>query len=131
MNEFSKEVYHLLTLGDKILILILVLSGIFSFLLIELFTYPGNFALVSVNGKKNFRRSLSVDEVFTLSGSKGETKVEISHGTVRVLDSDCPQKLCVHQGKIKNVGEIIVCVPNKIFIWIEGRRKNKFDAITG
>jgi hypothetical protein len=131
MNEFSKEIYHLLSFGDKILILILVLSGIFSFFLIELFTYPGKFALVSVNGEQKYRKSLAVDEVFTLSGPIGEAKVEISQGAVRILEADCPQKLCVLQGKIQNVGEIIVCVPNKVSIWIEGRRKNELDAITG
>jgi len=131
MNEFSKEIYNVLTLGDKILIFILVLSGFFSFFLVKLFTYPGNFALISIQGEQKFRKNLNEDGMFILKGPIGDTKAEVSHGAIRVVDSDCPQKLCVHQGEIKYVGEIIVCVPNKITIWIQGRSRNKFDAITG
>ncbi|MFQ6112677.1 MAG: NusG domain II-containing protein [bacterium] len=131
MNNFSKEIYRLLTLGDKILISTLILCGLFSFLSLQLEPGAGEFALISVQGVQEFRKSLKADEVFIIKGPVGETKIEIAQGSIRVVDSDCPQRLCVRQGKIRRTGEIIVCMPNRISIWIEGKHKNKFDAVAG
>lgn len=33
---------------------------------------------------------------------------------VWVSEATCPDKICVHQGKIHMDGEIIVCLPNKM-----------------
>jgi len=67
---------------------------------------------------------LNRDEKFNPSDHIGQTSIEIVNKAIRVVSSDCPQS-------IAQTGGIIVCVPNKLTISIEGRRKNKFDAITG
>ena len=38
-------------------------------------------------------------------------------------EADCPDKYCVKQGKIKNVGETIVCLPHKVVVEIEKTSK--------
>jgi len=45
----------------------------------------------------------------------------------RILDSDCPAKICVHTGWIRMPGETIVCLPNKILLEIQGT-KEEYDA---
>lgn len=55
-------------------------------------------------------------------------KVEISSVGVRVAESDCLRKICVHTGIISRPGENIVCVPNKIILSIE-QDKDKGDFI--
>jgi hypothetical protein len=131
MNKLSKEIYRLLTLGDKVLISVLILGGFFSFVILRSIPGSGGYALISVQGVQEFRKSLKTDQVFTVKGAVGEMTIEIADGSVRVTDSDCPKKLCVRQGKIRQIGQIIVCVPSKISIWIEGKRINKFDAVAG
>ena len=49
---------------------------------------------------------------------------------VLMSKAHCPDKLCVHQGKITKAGESIVCLPNKIMIEISGT-KDKVDAVAG
>ncbi|HRR92028.1 MAG TPA: NusG domain II-containing protein [bacterium] len=47
---------------------------------------------------------------------------------VRILSSPCPDKLCVKQGYISESGQVIICLPNRVVIKIEGRAS--FDALT-
>ena len=37
-----------------------------------------------------------------------------------LVDADCPDKLCVHQGKIDKTGEVITCLPNKLTVTVIG-----------
>ncbi len=45
--------------------------------------------------------------------------IEVKNGSVRVLHSDCPHKICVHTGRINSSAQTIVCIPNRILIEIE------------
>ncbi len=126
-----REIYHTLTLADKILIAVLTALSVASFFLVGYAAQAGANALITVAGQPPTRKSLQHDDLFILEGAAGRALIEISDGSILIRDSACPQKLCVRQGRIRRVGEIIVCVPNKITIWIEGRRPNPFDAVTG
>ncbi len=55
-------------------------------------------------------RSLSVD------GYQGKSFLEIEGGRVRMVDSACPDKLCVRTGWISRPGESIVCLPNRVVV---------------
>ena len=35
-----------------------------------------------------------------------------------MADADCPDKLCVRQGKIHRNGETITCLPNKLTVTV-------------
>ena len=35
-------------------------------------------------------------------------------------DANCPDKLCVKQGKISKDGETITCLPNKVTVTVYG-----------
>jgi len=50
----------------------------------------------------------------------GKNIVEIKSGAVSVIEADCPDKICIRRGAIKNVGETIACVPHKLLIEIAG-----------
>jgi hypothetical protein len=74
------------------------------------------------NGKCIYSIDLSsVKEPYTikLSGEHGSNDVLVEHGRIRVLEADCPDKTCVHQGWISKSGIPIVCLPNKLLIKIE------------
>jgi len=49
----------------------------------------------------------------------GFNTIHIENGEIWIQDASCPDKNCVHQGKISNDGEIIVCLPNQLLIKIE------------
>ena len=55
--------------------------------------------------------------------------LEVKDGRVRVVESDCPNKVCVHTGWIALSGEVIACVPNRVIIRIDGPEEPLLDAI--
>ena len=54
--------------------------------------------------------------------------VIIEDGSVYVIDSTCPNKLCEKCGKIQKTNQRIICVPNNVLIEIVG--SSDVDAVT-
>ncbi len=54
-----------------------------------------------------------------VDGPQGETEIEINDGLVKVTKSTCRQKYCEKSRYAANVGDVIVCAPNKVLIRIE------------
>ena len=83
----------------------------------------------------------SVVERIALKNVKTETKlaIPVQDGTIIVRydkngawveSSPCPDKICVHQGKITKPGETAACVPEKVLLAIEEPAKEaEHDAI--
>ena len=60
----------------------------------------------------------------------GHMMVEVKDGRLRVKESDCPRRICLHTGWIQHPGETIVCVPNKMVIEIEASGSSpRVDAV--
>ncbi len=68
---------------------------------------------------------LSVDTIASFQGPVGATSIEIQDGKVHVLDSDCRNKVCIAAGWISASGQWIICLPNNVFIRIEGTTQPK------
>ena len=60
----------------------------------------------------------------------GKCEIEVSKEGVGFIKSDCPDKLCVHQGRISRTGQSIICLPNKIIVEIVGKKPD-VDAVSG
>lgn len=61
-------------------------------------------------------------------------RLERSGNRVRVAESSCPGRDCVHTGWIGRAGEQIICLPNKLIISLTGGRDtstDNFDVIAG
>ena len=71
---------------------------------------------------------LSQDRNITVEGPLGTTTIEISGGRVRVLDSPCPHKDCIRKGAIDAAGQWNACLPNRVFVRIQGRNEGGVDA---
>lgn len=46
--------------------------------------------------------------------------IVIENESVYVKSSSCKDKVCVNQGKIQYAGQTITCLPQRVFIQIEG-----------
>ena len=73
---------------------------------------------------------LDGEATVTVPGPLGDTAVSVRHGSVEVLSSPCPEKICIKTGRISKPGQWIACLPNRVFISIRGRRSEQPDAIS-
>lgn len=78
----------------------------------------GAYAVVSIDGVETARYPLSVDAEYPLNG--GTNTLVIENGAAYMLEADCPDKLCVNQGKVRYTGQCIVCLPNRVSVTVEG-----------
>jgi hypothetical protein len=67
-------------------------------------------------------------ETVEVSGPLGNTIVEVTPGAVRVVDSPCPEKICVKSGSISRPGQTIACLPNRVFVVIRGDPRDQGGA---
>ena len=58
----------------------------------------------------------------------GHNKVVIAGGEVWMESADCPDKLCVGQGRISRSGQTIICLPNRVMVTIKGG-KSEYDGV--
>ncbi len=105
---------------DIILIVALLVVSLAALLFINLFKTEGAYAVVSLNGKELARYSLSENGEHSLNG--GTNTLVIKDGSAYLKDANCPDKLCVNQGKITYTGETITCLPNKLTVSIIGQK---------
>jgi len=70
---------------------------------------------------------LEAEERISVSGSIGETLVEIRKGYAAIVSSPCNGQTCVAAGEINKNGQWAACLPNRVFILIEGA--SEADAI--
>jgi hypothetical protein len=68
---------------------------------------------------------LDQDRTVEVTGPIGATVIEILDGEVRVANSDCRDKICVAAGWLDSAGEWAACMPNRVFVRVEG------DEVTG
>lgn len=59
-------------------------------------------------------------ERIPVPGPLGDTVVELGGGRVRVLSSPCGGQTCVAAGAIHAPGQVLACLPNRVFISLEG-----------
>jgi hypothetical protein len=63
---------------------------------------------------------LDAEETVEVPGPLGTTVVEIGDMRVRVLSSPCANQTCVAAGHLDSGGQWAACLPNKVFVMIEG-----------
>lgn len=80
----------------------------------------GEQVAILIDGETRFVAGLDNERTVRLDGPLGETVVSIKNGGVRVLESPCPQKVCMGMGPVSRGGELVACVPNRVLIRIEG-----------
>lgn len=66
----------------------------------------------------------------TVTGPLGDTEILITADGVEVLDSPCRDKICIAAGRATMSGEWIACLPNRVFVRVEGPAEGFIDVQT-
>jgi len=73
---------------------------------------------------------MNVDETVVVQGPLGDTVVRINDGNVWVESSPCQNQICVAAGILSRQGNWAICLPNNVFVMIEGvDEESDVDAI--
>ena len=63
---------------------------------------------------------LTETRTVVVSGAIGNTTIRIENNTAFISDSPCPNKTCVNAAALKKAGDWNACLPNRVFLHIEG-----------
>ena len=120
----DKKNQPLLKKQDLILITAVIVIAVLLFFASRMMhKSPAEVVEVSVDGTVISTLDLSKDQELTITGASGGFNLlVIRNGEAYVTEASCPDKVCIHQGKIHLDGEIIVCLPNKMTAQIKSAR---------
>lgn len=103
--------------NDIILIGCLILIMIISFVLYFTLQKKDNLMVYIYYDKELVEvADFNKNQEFVVNG----VVIVIENETVYVKTSSCIDKICMHQGKIKSAGQTITCLPQRVFIKLEG-----------
>ncbi len=126
-----------LTRRDRILLA--VLAGCTAILAIYFYLVPflrphrdGRYVTVSVDGQPVGTWPLSEEREEDIDTSFGHNRLVIRDGYAVMTEADCPDGLCMHQGRISEPGEMIVCLPHRVIAEVsdESGEDAGYDSIS-
>ena len=125
--KLNDEIRKSITKGDIILVVSLIILSLMLFA----FSFGKTESLkaeIYVGGEKAHSISLSeVAESYTLTENYCQLLIE--KDGVSFVFSDCGDQLCVKRGKLKNQGDTMACVPEKVVVILKSEGKDKIDGV--
>ncbi|MBQ4561369.1 MAG: NusG domain II-containing protein [Clostridia bacterium] len=117
--------------GDIVIIAGVILLAVTVFLLFLIPSLSDTAAVLEIScNNEKMVYTVSENREIVLE-SKGYTlRVCIEDGSAYVASSDCPDKTCVHTGRIDRPGKLIACVPSGITLRIIGE-EDGYDFVAG
>ena len=106
---------------EALLFVVILILSLIGLLLIRIFTQStGNQVKIFVDQIEYGIYSLQENQTICIETAYGKNIVEIFDGEVYVKEADCPDQICVKQGKMTGGGVPIVCMPHRVVIEIGG-----------
>ena len=112
---------------DLVLIGAILLLILIAFAAVGLMKEEGAYVVVRVDGEQVARYSLLQEGEYALNG--GTNILRIEGGKAYLTSADCPDHLCVNQGKIDQTGETITCLPNRLTVTVYGAGEDDIELV--
>lgn len=129
MEEKMKRLDKIIVASFVIIAIVLGITFKFAFNK----NYDNKYVEIYVKGqlyKKVSIKDNKFKEEIDIKTDLGENIVQIENGGVRIIDADCPDKVCVKDGFKDKVGSVLVCLPHKVVIQIKGQNdQNKANEV--
>lgn len=117
--------------NDLILVAALLVIAAAGFLAFSLLKTEGDTAVVSIDGEVTARYPLNEEIIKDIITDGGVNTLNIHGGKAFISSASCPDLICCEHTPISNVGETIVCLPNKVVISIEsGNTDTELDIVS-
>lgn len=69
-------------------------------------------------------------EIAVMRDGRTVNVVEISDGGVSMRRAQCPDHLCIRQGRISAGGETLICLPNKVVVEVVSENEKTYDSVS-
>lgn len=112
-----------LSFKPRILDIAAFLAGAAIVALVSLAIYSGSSDSVSLRitgDSGEWIEALDQTADLKVTGPLGTTLIHVEKGEVRISDSPCKNKLCIAMGAISRNRQWIACLPNNVFVRIQG-----------
>jgi len=86
-------------------------------------------AVITVDGKTVAELSLAKDGEYTAQTEYGYNKIVVENGEAYITEADCPDGLCIRQGRISKDGQTLVCLPHRLVVTARSSEKSGVDAV--
>jgi len=90
-------------------------------------------ALVTIQHQGKTLHTVPLDKaaVFDIKDAQGMVinRVEISHGTAKMVHAECPDKHCISQGQISQNHQMIVCLPHRVMVTVSASEQPNVDVV--
>ena len=109
--------------NDIILTAVILAIALFAFLIFKLSLKTGAYACVTYDGEQIGMYPLNTDMTVRITSGENDENFNIlviKDGRAYISEASCPDGICSEHRATKNVGETIVCLPNKIVVTIIG-----------
>lgn len=116
---------------DFIVVFILIIITFASWILLNNFTdkKQGNRVEVYVDNQLKHTYALETDGEYEIGDNSNKNIIVVKDKQVYMKEADCPDRICVRQGKISNNKETIICLPHKLVVKVVSDKKSKADAV--
>ena len=117
--------------GDVAVICALLAAGLVLLLIFNLAPNSGDYAEVSVNGKKQAVLSLDKNAEYEIKNENGNVIniLAVQNGGVHVQYADYTAQVCVNHAEIRKSGSSIVCLPNKVVVTVHSNKTSEPDGV--
>ena len=109
--------------NDILLALSVLLTAGALYGLLQACSDQGKWAVIEQDGEVIARMNLDLPQVQRIDSSLGSNVIRTEGGSVWMESADCPDGLCISQGRISSTTGRIVCLPHRLVIRIEGADK--------
>ena len=75
-------------------------------------------------------RTVSLSDCEAEEITVGDCRLLFEKDGVSFLESSCEDSLCIKRGKLKNKGDTMACVPQKVVVVIKGEKAEDFHIST-
>ncbi len=110
--------------GDYVVIVVLAVIIFLSFLVFlpEKGEGKSTTAVIKVDGElyKEIKLTDNYNNFIEINSKFGYNKIDILGKRVKITEADCEDKLCKNMGEIESPGQSLVCLPNRLIVYIEG-----------
>lgn len=94
------------------------------------FNRHGTTVVITRDGKVYGEYDLSKDQTVEIEDNQHNVTniLDIRDGKAKMLEADCPDKLCLHQKAISVEKENIVCLPNRVVVTVVSDETEGLDG---